>query len=523
MIISWMTYGVVVGVLLATTAWAMDALLRMIGAPVRWVWSAALIATLVFIAAAPRQRVAPSMLPVSTVVMTSEAGAQAPRAPNWRLVALAATRDLDARLSTELRSGIATVETHVPPRIAPWCVVAWLVGGVLLALLFTAVQLRYRRARRYWPAADLHGVRVRVSPAAGPAVIGLTHPEIVIPHWLLGRNRDEQRLVLAHEVEHVRAHDPILLALGWLTLMLVPWSPAVWWMVSRLRLAVELDCDARVLRRGAPRFAYGMLLIDLAEYCSGLRVGAPALADDASHLHTRLNAMHSSPLKFARARASVVVLLAASALVVACEARLPTSADVDSMTVASAERGVNQMMTVRDTNVTYTIDGLVATAAQAHALVADSIVRINILKAANGAEFRITTRKAAELAAVDSAARRARLYGALSKTLEKMPSFSVQPDLVARNGGVVINTKTSSARAGSESTFVRGMARMQAFTGLVFIDGVKRDPSVIKTLDRNSIKSVEVIKGAAAAARYRDPAAAGGVIEITTKAGAGSK
>ena len=72
--------------------------------------------------------------------------------------------------------------------------------------------------------------------------------------WLLRRAPDEQRIVLAHEAEHVRARDPLLLAAGCAGVALLPWHPVSWWLLARLRLAVELDCDRRVLRRGvAPR------------------------------------------------------------------------------------------------------------------------------------------------------------------------------------------------------------------------------------------------------------------------------
>ncbi|MFP4622689.1 MAG: M56 family metallopeptidase, partial [Gemmatimonadota bacterium] len=49
---------------------------------------------------------------------------------------------------------------------------------------------------------------VRVAPAAGPAVMGLRCPEIVVPAWLLEASPEEQRLVVLHEREHLRAGVP---------------------------------------------------------------------------------------------------------------------------------------------------------------------------------------------------------------------------------------------------------------------------------------------------------------------------
>ncbi|MGZ6640165.1 MAG: M56 family metallopeptidase, partial [Solirubrobacteraceae bacterium] len=74
-----------------------------------------------------------------------------------------------------------------------------------------------------------------------------------------------QRLVIAHEAEHVAARDTLVLGIACVVVAAMPWNPVVWYMLSRLRLAVELDCDARVLRAGAAPLSYGALLIDVAE------------------------------------------------------------------------------------------------------------------------------------------------------------------------------------------------------------------------------------------------------------------
>src|SRR5438270_554238 len=101
-----------------------------------------------------------------------------------------------------------------------------------------------------------------------------------VRHWRLphrgARHRSSGRI------------DSLLLAGGCLAIALVPWCVAVWYMFSRLRLAVELDCDARVLRAGAAPQSYGSLLIDVAEQVSDFRIGATALVAGPSHLQRRL-------------------------------------------------------------------------------------------------------------------------------------------------------------------------------------------------------------------------------------------
>ena len=139
-----------------------------------------------------------------------------------------------------------------------------------------------------------------------------------------------------------RARDPQLLGAAWIALILFPWNPALWLMVSRLRLAIEVDCDRRVLRGGASPSAYGSLLVAVAELASPLRPSALALADDSSHLRTRILAMDAHLPKFGRIRAGLATLIGAIAVLAACEAKEPTAADVDSMTAASAEKAAQR-------------------------------------------------------------------------------------------------------------------------------------------------------------------------------------
>lgn len=98
-----------------------------------------------------------------------------------------------------IENGIAVVESRIPASVDKYLIALWLIATSVLSLLMIAVQHRLIRNRRQWPIATLCGVRVRVAPDVGPAVIGVIHPDIVVPRWLLGRNDDEQRLVLAHE------------------------------------------------------------------------------------------------------------------------------------------------------------------------------------------------------------------------------------------------------------------------------------------------------------------------------------
>jgi hypothetical protein len=341
---------------------------------------------------------------------------------------------------------------------------------VLLALVATA--WRYRLTRRGFASARLLGTEVRVSDGWGPAVVGVVRPEIVVPRWLLTAPAEEQRLVIAHEVEHRRAGDPLLLALGCLATVLLPWHPGVWWMASRLRLAAEVDCDARVLRHGMAPLAYGSLLIAVAGRASGLRLGGTALADSPSHLERRLAAMATEPGRFTLARAGTLGALAAAALLAACEAKLPTAGEIERMDVAGVESRARLVVTEMDA-AEFLVDGVAATAEEARAISPERIAAIQVEKTVHDgeerAQVRIVTREA----------------------------------VGAEDVRIRIRGEVAAGAPGGEQP-------------LVFIDGARSDAAAMRALGPERIEKVEVIKGPAAVQRF-GPEAAAGVVQITTK------
>jgi hypothetical protein len=149
--------------------------------------------------------------------------------------------------------------------------------------------------------------------------------DLVFPFWTLTLDDRQRRLMLAHEEEHVRARDPWLLAAAGFALVAVPWNVAAWWLVRRLRLAVEMDCDARVLGRGRDVASYGALLLAVGGRASRRLIGAAALGEPASFLEQRIRSMTAAvPHRYLR-QAAGLVAIAAGALVLACEAPRPVA------------------------------------------------------------------------------------------------------------------------------------------------------------------------------------------------------
>jgi len=159
----------------------------------------------------------------------------------------------------------------------------------------------------------IDGVRVVVTEQVGPATVGLLRSHLLVPRWVLALPRTERGYVLRHEDEHRRAHDAHLLFIASLPLLLMPWNAAMWWLLRRLCLAVEMDCDNRVVSRLGNANAYGELLLKVAEAASrGPRLQPAFLG--SGMLEKRLSALVApEPL-----RAMQRFLLPAAALALFC-------------------------------------------------------------------------------------------------------------------------------------------------------------------------------------------------------------
>ena len=490
---SWIAYALVVGLLLAAVAALGEPVLRAARRPVRWIWAAALGLTVALVAVAPGRIDRTAALTLDPVAVTVSA-APLPRSAGWPQRSIAAAAAAAGAVALPLRWTVAAAGRLLPNAADRWLLILWTGSSATLCALFGIVYARFARARAGWPLTHLQGTLVRVAPDAGPAVVGLVQPEIIVPDWLLERTTNEQRVILVHEGEHVAARDPLLLAAACVALVLMPWHPAAWWMLSRLRLAVELDCDSRVLRRGIGRKSYGLLLIDLAGRCSGLRIGAPALADETSHLQQRLVAMTTGTVRHSVARAAVAAAFGGVALLAACEAKLPTETEVNDLTAASAAAVARKSMLLsQDTSdAQYTVNGTAVSAAVANAIAPDQIASIEVTKGSSAPNGKglvaITTRKP----------------GATGPAGEERIRVIATP-----NGS---------------STTVEGNAlprkHLDNFTGVILVDGVRVTEAAMQALAPADIVSVEIIKGPSAAGLYAAPEAQNGVIRVTTRKGA---
>jgi len=311
MIALWMIYATLVSALVGAAA----ALLERASAGQvrqrRWVWVVALtLAVLVpaWTALARRPNPAPSG--------GIDAEANVPQGQLTRVEGNA--------LSERLVRLIDGVEPSSLGRLDTTLAVVWASMASLALVAYGLASWSLARRRRNWRHTTVDGHAVLLAPAIGPAVVGALRPTIVIPEWSLDLSEEQRALVLAHEREHVRARDPLVLHAAAMVALLMPWNVAAWWLNRRLRLAVELDCDARVLSGGRDARSYGTLLLDVcARRARPAALLAPALLERTSSLTKRILAMQPARSRFPRTRVALGAAAACVVVLLACEMPTP--------------------------------------------------------------------------------------------------------------------------------------------------------------------------------------------------------
>jgi TonB family protein len=143
--------------------------------------------------------------------------------------------------------------------------------------------------------------------------------DVVLPEWILSLDEPLRAIVLRHEEEHRSARDPYLLFGAALAVALMPWNVALWFQARRLRLAIELDCDARVLRTHPSTERYGLLMLTIAQRRSvAPTLFAPMLSEPTTQLERRIIAMRTTTRRLARVTVYGGSVVAVGVLAFAC-------------------------------------------------------------------------------------------------------------------------------------------------------------------------------------------------------------
>ena len=217
--------------------------------------------------------------------------------------------------SGEVPSGSGAMTATVPavPAI-PWTTLlfaVWLLGAMvtLAGLLTGLVRLARLTARctpvktgRWREMADelsrvyklRRPVAILLSTDPSPLVTcGVFEPKIILPAGAATWTDDRRRVVLAHEMAHVRRCDGAMQLAGEVLRVIHWFNPLVWLSCRRLRQESEYACDDAVLRGGIDATDYASHLLDVARQAVGRHhawTSAPAIAHPST-LERRISAM----------------------------------------------------------------------------------------------------------------------------------------------------------------------------------------------------------------------------------------
>jgi bla regulator protein BlaR1 len=277
--LAWMVYVMTVSVILCAAALAAEFLARARRGSTRWIWMVAILGSLLLptVIASVSLRLGDVFgLSASTKVVAIRELTSTHLSPASWLVA-------DKPREAQLRS------------LDPIVRQGWLlVSALMLVALITSGALLLRRVRA-WRTETVAGALVYVADNVGPAVVGLLRPRIVVPAWILTAPPSQQSAVIAHEQSHLEAGDPRLLTIALGLLVFMPWNLPLWWQLRRLRYAIEVDCDTRVIRRGLHPQSYGKTLLDVGERQSGHVGAVAAMSESKSFLERRIELIMSTP------------------------------------------------------------------------------------------------------------------------------------------------------------------------------------------------------------------------------------
>jgi bla regulator protein BlaR1 len=319
--LAWMLYVIMVTVLLSIGAFVAERAARLKRGGTRWIWITAIFASLalptliasvsvqlpnVMAPAVAQKMVALRDVTTQTLSPVFWISGSAAEPKGWR--------DFDELLKTSWRA--ASI-------------------AMLLALVASGIHLMIRKRR--WRQGTVSGASVLITEDVGPAVVGLARPLIVVPRWVTVALPSQQTAVIAHEQSHLEARDPQLFTLALALLVFMPWNLPLWWQLRRLRYAIEIDCDARVLKGGVDLAHYGETLIVVGERQSAYIGAVAAMSESKSFLQERIEHMIRKPVRWRRL--GVATLASFSIALTALAAQVSPPNTEGPATTAAAEPG----------------------------------------------------------------------------------------------------------------------------------------------------------------------------------------
>jgi TonB family protein len=276
-------------------------------------------------------------LPLANAVLPADPGL------TFRTTATAAratAAGIAARAVIHAPAPSRTPSQHLPPTPTfdpkSALLLLWMAGiAVSFTQMFIAVLALWRTRRHAHPSPDVdlarslahslgihHSVRILETPAAMPMTAGILRPTIFLPREARSWSLERRRVVLLHELAHVRRGDAATHILARAALALHWWNPLAWTAWRGFIKERECAADDLVLTSGAPPADYAGHLLEIARALQP----APATAAVAlsmarrSQLEGRLMAILDA--RIPRRQHSRTATLAATVLAIALIAPL---------------------------------------------------------------------------------------------------------------------------------------------------------------------------------------------------------
>jgi beta-lactamase regulating signal transducer with metallopeptidase domain len=173
---------------------------------------------------------------------------------------------------------------HVPERDIPWwslVLLVWLCGALLRLMWLALLLVRMRRLNAHGAGDAAHAqahaarlaraMRVRVAVRVQysalvtmPCTSGVLRPVILLPRSAGAWPEERLRVVLLHELAHIRRNDYAVWLLTELACALYWINPVMWLARVRVHAEQEQACDDEVLGHGVSPIDYAQHLLDVA-------------------------------------------------------------------------------------------------------------------------------------------------------------------------------------------------------------------------------------------------------------------
>ena len=179
-----------------------------------------------------------------------------------------------------------------------WALSAWIGVSALLFLVSTVRILRFNRllkansrlAPKYISEISSN-IAERIGIRGVPRVV-VSGAQIAPFVWWLGGqpritiseqavhalSRHDLRLVIAHEMAHIKRRDHWIRWLEWFSVNSLWWNPVMWWARSQLRISEEIACDNLVIESiESERRRYANALLNMADLMTSPVIRPPAV------------------------------------------------------------------------------------------------------------------------------------------------------------------------------------------------------------------------------------------------------